>query len=249
MTASLNFGKYKNLSVRQIFQGSDSLPNSLFKDYFNNNLSISGFLSNLTSSELELIEKLNIFVTEGYFVITSGQAGDDFSKALSSLFRNKDTVKERNKGFIPVNSFIYSSNYNKGFDTVKFSAAPEYIEWALKKVESFFIDSEDLIALQNCTCYKYIGIDVKKVDVNLYSFTPLYYSYKYVLDDEAIGKNIAKLEGYRNVRQDAKTTVEDNFKSTFEKYTNSYVQSTEGWSDQEIDDAFGGEPDAYWNID
>ena len=29
----------------------------------------------------------------------------------------------------------------------------------------------------------------------------------------------------------------------------TYVQDVEGWSDQMINDALDGEPDAYWNID
>lgn len=36
---------------------------------------------------------------------------------------------------------------------------------------------------------------------------------------------------------------------TYERYSGSYVQDVEGWSDQDIDDVFDGNPDAYWNID
>lgn len=36
---------------------------------------------------------------------------------------------------------------------------------------------------------------------------------------------------------------------TYEQYNGSYAQDVEGWSDQVINDAFDGEPDAYWNID
>lgn len=36
---------------------------------------------------------------------------------------------------------------------------------------------------------------------------------------------------------------------TYDNYNGSYVQNLEGWSDQDIDDALDGEPDAYWNID
>lgn len=36
---------------------------------------------------------------------------------------------------------------------------------------------------------------------------------------------------------------------TYEQYNGTYVQDVEGWSDQMIDDALDGEPDAYWNID
>lgn len=36
---------------------------------------------------------------------------------------------------------------------------------------------------------------------------------------------------------------------TYEHYSGSYAQDVEGWSDQDIDDVFDGNPDAYWNID
>lgn len=36
---------------------------------------------------------------------------------------------------------------------------------------------------------------------------------------------------------------------TYERYNGSYAQDVEDWSDQDIDDVFDGDPDAYWNID
>lgn len=36
---------------------------------------------------------------------------------------------------------------------------------------------------------------------------------------------------------------------TYENYNGTYVQDVMGWSDQMIDDALDGEPEAYWNID
>lgn len=36
---------------------------------------------------------------------------------------------------------------------------------------------------------------------------------------------------------------------TYCNYNGSYAQDVEGWSDQDIDDVFDGDPDAYWNID
>ena len=36
---------------------------------------------------------------------------------------------------------------------------------------------------------------------------------------------------------------------TYERYNGSYAQDVEGWSDQDIDDVFEGDPEAYWNID
>lgn len=36
---------------------------------------------------------------------------------------------------------------------------------------------------------------------------------------------------------------------TYDEYNGSYAQDVMGYSDQDIDDAFEGDPDAYWNID
>ncbi len=36
---------------------------------------------------------------------------------------------------------------------------------------------------------------------------------------------------------------------TYDNYHGSYAQDVEGWSDQDIDDVFDGDPEAYWNID
>lgn len=36
---------------------------------------------------------------------------------------------------------------------------------------------------------------------------------------------------------------------TYDCYHGSYVQDVEDWSDQDIDDVFDGDPEAYWNID
>ena len=36
---------------------------------------------------------------------------------------------------------------------------------------------------------------------------------------------------------------------TYEKYNGSYAQDVMGYSDDEIDTIFDGDPSAYWNID
>ena len=35
----------------------------------------------------------------------------------------------------------------------------------------------------------------------------------------------------------------------YDNYNGSYAQDVGGWRDQDIDDVFDGDPDAYWNID
>lgn len=41
----------------------------------------------------------------------------------------------------------------------------------------------------------------------------------------------------------------DDYGSHYGKYAGTYAQDEAGLSDDVIDDAFEGDPDAYWNID
>lgn len=42
---------------------------------------------------------------------------------------------------------------------------------------------------------------------------------------------------------------DDNDEQHYEVYAGTYAQDVAGFSDEEIDEIFDGEPDAYWNID
>jgi hypothetical protein len=42
---------------------------------------------------------------------------------------------------------------------------------------------------------------------------------------------------------------EENYGTTFSKYSGTYAQDIAGFSDDIIDDVFEGDPEAYWNID
>ena len=41
----------------------------------------------------------------------------------------------------------------------------------------------------------------------------------------------------------------DDYGTNYGEYAGSYAQDAEGYSDDMIDDAFDGDPGAYWNID
>jgi len=47
----------------------------------------------------------------------------------------------------------------------------------------------------------------------------------------------------------SKRANDSNDKNTFNNYRGSYAQDVEGYSDQDIDNIFEGDPDMYWNID
>lgn len=66
------------------------------------------------------------------------------------------------------------------------------------------------------------------------------------LDDEIIDMEECD-ESYNNLQKIDDSDSVDN--STYEKYAGSWAQEVEGYSDDDIDTLFDGDPDAYWNID
>lgn len=65
-----------------------------------------------------------------------------------------------------------------------------------------------------------------------------------------LAKTFQPKEEYWDEEPEEYYEPEDYFeKPTYDNYNGSYAQDVEGWSDQDIDDVFDGDPDAYWNID
>ena len=42
---------------------------------------------------------------------------------------------------------------------------------------------------------------------------------------------------------------DEDYGTHYREFAGSYAQDVEGYSDDVINDAFDGDPDAYWNID
>ena len=48
---------------------------------------------------------------------------------------------------------------------------------------------------------------------------------------------------------DSDNSLQEYREATYDEYNGSYAQDVMGYSDQDIDDVFEGDPEAYWNID
>ena len=67
---------------------------------------------------------------------------------------------------------------------------------------------------------------------------------KDVILSELLGKNKTQENDNHSDNYDV-----NDYGTNFGEYAGSYAQDVEGYSDDVIDDAFDGDPDAYWNID
>ena len=69
---------------------------------------------------------------------------------------------------------------------------------------------------------------------------------KDVILSELLGKDTPQKKNNHSDNYDANA---DDYGTNYGTYAGSYAQDVEGYSDDVIDEAFDGDPDAYWNID
>lgn len=102
--------------------------------------------------------------------------------------------------------------------------------------------------------YGFIDINGKKITPPLYSDAKSFD----VVEQKAkvyIGEyyNYVNLNGelLADWQHNVRTHFNDayNEEQHYNRYNRTYAQAVEGWSDEEIDEAFDGNPEAYWNID
>lgn len=108
-------------------------------------------------------------------------------------------------------------------DIIEFD--PNYIEWCQKNTQNvFLLDS--------------VIEEIKSV----YPDFPIDYEF-----EEKRQQNLELYYADCDYEDDMYTMNDEH--STFCRYNGSWAQDVEGYSDDDIDTIFDGDPDAYWNID
>ena len=108
---------------------------------------------------------------------------------------------------------------------------PEYIIWCMLNI------------CNNRYCRFIIS------DEAMEEFKAIYINFPVIRRIEDIRENYMLSDYYSNtdeMRYDNESLIES---STYDRYSGSYAQDEMGYSDDEIDTIFDGDPNAYWNID
>lgn len=100
---------------------------------------------------------------------------------------------------------------------------PSYLYWCADKISQFQISEEALSEIRTLFPDFILSIDFLS-------------AVHYEIDEE---ENIDSDENVTNNHEHA----------TYERYAGSWAQDVEGYSDDDIDTVFDGDPSAYWNID
>lgn len=103
---------------------------------------------------------------------------------------------------------------------------PTYLNWCVINLDHFYI-SEEIIE------------EIKSIKPD------------FKLSEEGIQKLKEKHDALEKQQEVSCNDYDDYYfeRDTYSEFAGSYAQDVEGLSDNFINDALDGEPDAYWNID
>ena len=121
------------------------------------------------------------------------------------------------------NSLLKFGKYNGSILEDIAKTDPNYINWCIINLDHFYLSEE---AIEQLRANSGLGISEEAT---------LALEQKRSEISEASDSNDYDFDDYE--------------RRTYDDYNGSYAQDQMGWSDQDINDVFGGDADAYWNID
>lgn len=108
---------------------------------------------------------------------------------------------------------------------------PSYLEWCLSKCDGIHVLIDESVISQLKKAFPEYPISESFVELceqRLHDY---------------------ELEIYEEVENDFRDYIDNNKSDSYGRYTGFYAQDEMGYSDNDVDTIFDGDPSAYWNID
>ena len=112
---------------------------------------------------------------------------------------------------------------------------PTYIYWCINTIPNFGLNKEVIKQVSELYPNYIITEKFKNHVGDIDEFDDLY--------------NFLENDDINDEDYEAWNDYSYNEEPTYDKYNGSWAQDEMGYSDDDIDTIFDGEPDAYWNID
>ena len=207
LDSHFHFGKYKGLTLNEVYQGAESVDRGLVKMY------ILEKVTHPNVQDADLMQSINIEVGESLLRVKSDFIDDpnfNLSRTIESLFRNSTSWTDEQIGNISIDNF--SINYAKLTNTIPkvTSGNPEYIAWCINNIEDFYIDPDIIEELHSLPVFRIMGIEVDRKIEDIYEYKPDVKVCKFAFSKSTISKNQKQYEILVNNNNDYDIGFEDN---------------------------------------
>lgn len=199
-----------------------------------------------------LYKRFGILKSDGSFLIPmeyEGIAMPVLSDAITlrSMSEGYAVIDFNGNIIVPFGVYNYIDGFDQGFARVKIGTTTNGIETSDSRWGIINDEGEIIVEPVNKNIWNFYGKAREYTKVVTSDSITLEFHFNdgtlrgcgYHAQKEAENQknmnNYSSLQAYRE--------------STYEEYSGTYAQDIMGYSDQDINDAFDGDPEAYWNID
>lgn len=237
----MTFGRYKGFSIQEVFNGKSYLNHHCLEEYLKAKPELLDMkiFPNILYQKFKIIKIQNsqVFVTP-----------DLISTLKSNNNLLLDILPKLKTGYfldLNLDLFDFQQFCFDNFEQMELiSSSPNIIIWYIKNVENFSINPNVFKEILELPVWQFQGIELKFRVQNGLSYKPYFTNYKIELRKDLIDMNEMK---YLN--HTSKNFSNRNNNHSYNQFNGSYAQDIMGFSDQDINDAFEGDPGLYWNID
>ena len=181
--------------------------------------------------------KWGVIDTNGNVIVPFGKYGwiDGFDNGLARVRTNKNPGFSKNLiGIIDDNEVISGTENIKAYlEKDKKENPDKYAKWGIINE-----DGKEVLPCEYDEIWRFYGKNRFSTRVVKDGVASEVYFHDL---NPSLPKRGKRLHDYNNEQY-----YEE--RETYDEYNGTYVQDVMGWSDQDINDALDGEPDAYWNM-
>jgi len=222
LTRRFHFGKYRGLTLQQVYQGTDNISKKLISSYVKHVLENDEDALN----KAILLNRIFTFEINDTTIHTKPiqkNIKGNFSQRIEQIFSVRNNPSD--KTYIDTLDNFNITSYSLNRTAVELAGGnPEYIIWCLNKLDHFFIHSmEDLYSLE---INRFRGIKVKCIGEQTYEYEPIIVKEQRNLPQALIDFNI-----YKKRTVSFRQSVTDNYNrqsSTDRDYFNAMTDGQLG---------------------
>lgn len=173
----VDFGKYKGLTIRQIYQGTLQIDKFLFRDYLNQILNSTEFYKRAFFEESEFIDRFDL--TNNYILLIGEIHNHEMTKSINNRMTLGNLEKKISNyinqhfqpNFLGILPNIAEFNNINGFPN-QIGGDPTYLNWCEKNIESFYLSEKCKLELSKLSYVKLKGINLIYIGKERYDYSP-----------------------------------------------------------------------------
>jgi hypothetical protein len=179
LATKLNFGKYKGLTIQQIYQGTLQINKFLLRDYLSHILNSNNFNNWALFEGIQLIDS---FYLTDHYILTKGEIHNPVLPLSQSNRAILGNIEEKLSNYI--NQYFQANFLGILTDITKFNASndfpnqiggdPDYLKWCEKNINTFCLSENCKQQLSKLSYVKLEGVKIMFIGNEKYDYAPTF---------------------------------------------------------------------------